>query len=367
MEQSFSNYSDYYDYYYYDESNTTADYQQFVHLCENIHINLFGAMFTPVLFSLAFIISLAGNALVLWVLVRYERLRTVTDIFILNLVTSNLLFTFSLPFWAVDHTRGWIFGKAMCKLMISIFFIGYYSGMMLLTLMTIDRYFAVVHSLYAFRVRKVSYAVTASIVVWGISFAATIPEMIYSDIHLRMEGLYCFSIYPPESAQIWELFGCYLQNILFFLIPFIVIVFCYWRILNTVIRCKARKKHKTVKLIFWIVVVFFVCWTPYNVVIFLYSLVTLKVPAFKTCEMNNRLEYALYISRNLAYCHCSLNPFFYAFVGTKFRTHLIRLLSKCFPRLKICRELSTTSGNSSKRINSRNYSDTDMPLHSIGS
>ncbi|XP_048465066.1 C-C chemokine receptor type 4-like, partial [Rhincodon typus] len=232
MGESVSNYSDYH--YDYDQFNITLDYSQFVHLCENTQVNLFGAMFTPVLFSLAFIFSLIGNALVLWVLVRYERLRTVTDIFILNLVTSDVLFTFSLPFWAVDHTNGWIFGKAMCKIMSSIFFIGYYSGIMLLMLMTIDRYFAVVHSLFAVRFRKVSYAVTASLVIWGISISATIPEMIFSDITgNEEERLYCTSNYPPESTQMWQLLGCYQQNILFFFIPFVVIVFCYWRILNT--------------------------------------------------------------------------------------------------------------------------------------
>ncbi|XP_043575371.1 C-C chemokine receptor type 3-like [Chiloscyllium plagiosum] len=326
--------TDFYEYhgYYDDYGNDSA----LIYLCENHEPNAFGATLTPVLFSLTFIISLAGNALVLWVLVRYERLKTVTDIFILNLVTSNLLFTFSLPFWAVDHTRGWIFGKVMCKIMSSIFFIGYYSGIMLLTLMTIDRYFIVVHPLPAVRIRKVSYAIAASSVVWGISMAATVPEMIFSDIVGHEENrLYCISDYPPESAQILELLGYYLQNILFFFIPFVVIVFCYWRILNTVIRCKAKKKHKTVKLILWIVVVFFVCWTPYNVVILLFSLVTLKVPAFETCEMNIHLTYMFYISRDLAYCHCCLNPFFYAFVGTKFRNHLTLILRKYFPQMGI--------------------------------
>ncbi|GCB80381.1 hypothetical protein scyTo_0016181 [Scyliorhinus torazame] len=124
--------TDYYDYY---------DYSGYdiVYLCEKHKPNLFGTIFTPVLYSLAFIVSLVGNALALWVLIRYEKLRSATDIFILNLITSDLLFAFSLPFWAVDHTSGWIFGKATCKVMTAIFFIGYYSGIMLLTSMTVDR------------------------------------------------------------------------------------------------------------------------------------------------------------------------------------------------------------------------------------
>ncbi|XP_072366056.1 chemokine XC receptor 1-like [Scyliorhinus torazame] len=317
--------TDYYDYY---------DYSGYdiVYLCEKHKPNLFGTIFTPVLYSLAFIVSLVGNALALWVLIRYEKLRSATDIFILNLITSDLLFAFSLPFWAVDHTSGWIFGKATCKVMTAIFFIGYYSGIMLLTSMTVDRYFLVIHPVSAFRTRKISYAVAVSVVIWGISILVTIPEVIFSDVEKYWEeSLSCVSNYPTESSHIWQLLGCYQQNFLFFFIPFAVIVFCYCRILSTVIRCKARKKHKTVKVIFCIVVAFFVCWAPYNIVIFLFSLTELQVPAFITCEMENRLLYAFYISRNLAYCHCCLNPFFYVFVGTRFRTHLTHIVREHFP------------------------------------
>ncbi|XP_078395635.1 chemokine XC receptor 1-like [Cetorhinus maximus] len=360
MEQPNYNYTDY-DYNY--DPNSTVDYSNFVYLCENFAANSFGAMFTPVWYSLAFIFSLIGNTLVLWILVRYEKLSCVTDIFILNLVTSDLLFAFSLPFWAVDHTSGWIFGNAMCKIMRAIFFIAYYSGIMLLTLMTIDRYFAVVHPLTAVRFRKVHYAGAASLAVWGISIFITIPQMIFCHTVANENQSSCKITYPPKSAHIWRLLGYYQQNLLFFLFPFAVIVFCYCRILNTVIRCKARKKHKTVKVIFCIVVVFFVCWTPYNVVIFLFSLFELQVPEFSTCEMENHLTYAFYISRNLAYCHCCLNPFFYAFVGTKFRNHLIRLLSKCFPCAKICKEYSSTNTTTAKHNSSQICSDIDLPLN----
>ncbi|XP_067851822.1 chemokine XC receptor 1-like [Heptranchias perlo] len=318
--------TDYYDY------NAT----EFVYLCEDGDANLFGTTFTAVLYSLVFIFSLVGNTLVLWILVSYEKLKSIADIFILNLAISDLLFAFSLPFWAVDHTHGWIFGNAMCKIMSSMFFVGYYSGIMLLTLMTADRYFAVVHALFAVRTRKICYAVAASFVVWGISISATVPELIFSGIiDYGERSISCGSIYPSESGHIWRLLGCYQQNLLFFLIPFAVIVFCYYRILNTVIRCKARRKLKTVKVIFCIVVVFFVCWAPYNVVIFLLSLSELQVPAFSTCEVDKHLLYAFYICRNLAYFHCCLNPFFYAFVGTKFRKHLIQGVSKCLPWMKI--------------------------------
>ncbi|XP_051872925.1 chemokine XC receptor 1-like [Pristis pectinata] len=305
-------------------------------------------------------INLIGNILALWILVKYEKPKTITDIFILNLGTSDLLFTCSLPFWTVEHTHGWIFGKAMCKIITLIFFVGYYSGILLLTLMTVDRYFAVVHALPALRIRKLYYGVVACLVAWCISILATVPEMIFADIIVSVDQSFsCGSIYPKGSELRWQLSGYYQQNILFFLIPFIVIVLSYYKIFNTVVKCKARRKHKTVKVIFCIVMVFFLCWAPYNIILFIFSLSDLQVLSVSTCTGQNRLLYAYFICRSIAYFHCCLNPFFYAFVGTKFREHLISVANKRFPYLKACTEINSSS---TKQNSFHNYSDFDLHL-----
>ncbi|XP_051871695.1 chemokine XC receptor 1-like [Pristis pectinata] len=344
-------YLDYYSYESYDNYN----YTYFFSLCENNEAIYFGEIFTQVLYSLIFIFTLIGNILVLWILMRYEKLKTTTDIFILNLITSDLLFACSLPIWAVDHTHGWIFGKAMCKIMSSIFFVSYYSGILLLTLVTVDRYFVVVCPLTAVRTRKLSYGVVACLVVWCISILATVPEMIFSDVVHWNESFSCESIYPKGNEQIWQLVQCYQQNLLFFLIPFVVIVYCYYRILNTVVKCRARKKFKAVKIIFCIVAVFFVCWAPYNVVIFLLSLYDLNTLTVVSCEFSNHLYFAYYICRDIAYFHCCLNPFFYALVGTKFRKHLKRTISTYLP-LKNINKQSKYSLRSRHLSNSHDYS-----------
>ncbi|XP_062925405.1 chemokine XC receptor 1-like [Mobula hypostoma] len=347
-----------FNYYNYDYSGD--DDTGYIELCENAHVNSFGSIFAQVWYSLIFIFSLIGNILVLWILIKHEKLKSITDIFILNLVASDLLFTCSLPFWAVDHEHGWIFGKGMCKIMTAVFFVGYYSGILLLTLMTVHRYFAVVHALPAMRIKSLCYGVVACSAVWCISILATVPEMIFSDVLVNGDQSFlCTSSYPKESELIWQQYGCYQQNILFFLIPFTVIVLSYYKIFNTVVKCKAKRKQKTVKVIFCIVVVFLLCWAPYNIIIFLHSLHDLRVPSLSTCAAENNLTYALFICRNFAYFHCCLNPFFYAFVGTKFREHLFRVASKRFPYLSVCKEPNTSS---TKQNSSRNYSDFDLHL-----
>ncbi|XP_078395637.1 C-C chemokine receptor type 3-like [Cetorhinus maximus] len=306
----------------------TADYE---YLCEKENINAFGEILMPSFYAIVLMLSLIGNGLVLLVLVKYEYLRSITNIFILNLAISDLLSTICLPFWAIHHLHGWIFGVAMCKLMSGLFYIGFYSGIMFLTLMTIDRYLAVVHAVSAARSRKIRYATVTSVIVWLTSTLATIPDFIFAELEYDYERVTCDNIYPIEKAVPWKLLRYYQQNILFFILPFVIIVYCYFRIIQTLVKCRTVQKHRTLRVIFTIVVVFFLCWAPYNVVIFLRSLEEFQLLEFDNCESEMHLDYAHTISYTVAYFHCCLNPIFYAFVGEKFRRHLIHFCDHCLP------------------------------------
>jgi hypothetical protein len=63
-----------------------------------------------------FVIGFCGNSLVILVILRFTRIETVTDIYILNLAFADLMFLFGLIFLIItmfiDH---WIFGNLMCK------------------------------------------------------------------------------------------------------------------------------------------------------------------------------------------------------------------------------------------------------------
>ncbi|NWU92833.1 CCKAR protein, partial [Upupa epops] len=71
------------------------------------------------LYGVIFALSVGGNALVLWVLGRSRRLRTVTNCFLLSLALSDLLLALCcMPFTLVPSLMGtFIFGEAVCKIM----------------------------------------------------------------------------------------------------------------------------------------------------------------------------------------------------------------------------------------------------------
>lgn len=70
------------------------------------------------LYSIIFLLSVLGNGLVVATLVQNKRMRTVTNVLLLNLAISDLLLSvFCMPFTLVGALlRDFIFGVAMCKL-----------------------------------------------------------------------------------------------------------------------------------------------------------------------------------------------------------------------------------------------------------
>lgn len=311
-----------------------------VSLCTKTNVNSFAADFLPVFYIINFLLSLLGNGLVLCIVYKYEKLSTVTNIFLVNLVVSDLLFAFSLPFWAVYHSSEWIFGTALCKVVGSVYFIGFHSSILFLTFMTFDRYLAVVHAVAAARSRRRVYAVVVSCVVWAVSVLASVKELVLYDVYPHQEmGLLCQERgFSQDVMSTWRLIGYYQQFFLFFLLPLVVVLYCYVRISIRIMSTRLNESCRAVKLIFIIVFTFFVCWTPYNVVILIKAMrLSSSLEAGDTaegCEATDSLDYAFYVTRNVAYLYCCISPLFYTFLGKKFQSHFRRLLAHKVPCLK---------------------------------
>ncbi|XP_029561989.1 chemokine XC receptor 1 isoform X1 [Salmo trutta] len=342
-------------------------------LCSKTDVVWFGALVTPMVLSVVIVLSLVGNLLVLVILARYEHLRSMTNAFMMNLALSDLVFTCGLPFWVSYHLSGWSYGDITCKAVSFLFYAGYYSSGIFLILMTLHRYLAVLRPLS----RLVSgpsrsqgtWSAVVSLVVWTVSLLAAMPALIFTKLiitdsndlkdlldHNNPDGpsdstapsdeqRYC------EVADVsWRLWGVYQQNILF-IVTLLVVCVCYSQIVVRLLRPRVRvrrqrsggdrRSQRTARLVLGLVLVFFVGWAPYNMVIFLRTLVyksqdgggvdsveSSSTPS-EECGASDTLDYSFYVTRLLAFSYCCLNPLFYVFVGVKFRNHLKRMLKGC--------------------------------------
>ncbi|XP_044075912.1 chemokine (C-C motif) receptor 12a [Siniperca chuatsi] len=330
----------------YDTTDMSYVVSNRVHFCAQTTVNQFGARFIPVFYYVNFLLSFLGNGLVLFIIYKYEKLNTVTNIFLLNLVLSNILFASSLPFWATYHLSEWIFGMALCKIVSSAYFIGFYSSILFLTLMTFDRYLAVVHAVAAAKSRKKAYAIIASVIVWFISILASVKELVLQNVWKSpFNGLMCDeSGFPESTMERWRLVSYYQQFLLFFLLPLFMVMYCYISITVRILSTRMKEKCRAIKLIFVIIFTFFVCWTPYNIVILLRAIqISSTSEDSDSCSATESLDYALYVTRNIAYLYCCISPVFYTFVGKKFQSHFRRLMAKKIPCLKRHISLSSQS------------------------
>uniref|UniRef100_A0A8C8VLW2 G-protein coupled receptors family 1 profile domain-containing protein n=1 Tax=Pelusios castaneus TaxID=367368 RepID=A0A8C8VLW2_9SAUR len=298
----------------------------------------FKSLFLPIIYCLVFVFCLVGNALVLWVLLTSKKVITMTDVCLLNLAVSDLLFVFPLPFQAHYASEEWIFGNGACKIMAGIYYIGFYSSIFFITLMSIDRYIAIVHAVYAIRARTATCGIIISVILWTMAGLASIPNMMFNQEVEIEQFLECVPIYPP-GKETWRFFSQFEVNVLGLLIPLSILIYCYSQILKNLKSCKNRNKIKAIKLIFIIVVVFFLFWAPFNIVLFLDSLQSLHI--INDCETSQRLALALQLTESISFIHCCLNPVIYAFVGERFKGDGGKLvLDFDFHSFKNCRNSS---------------------------
>ncbi|XP_055065444.2 C-C chemokine receptor type 5 [Misgurnus anguillicaudatus] len=344
---------DYGDYYEHADDNVAQPYN-------NGNTKAFSEVFLPTFYSIVFIIGFIGNGLVVWVLIRYRHKSNMTDVCLLNLAISDLLFLVSLPFFAHSAIADWIFGKFMCHTVTGLYMLGLHGSIFFMVLMTVDRYVIIVHPHSIFsRNRSANMGLVLASVVWILSLFASLPNIIIAHESKEMNSsTYCYSNYSSNAVKYFIYFK---MNVLSLFLPLIIMGYCYARIIPTLTSIKSQKRHKIIRLILAVVAVYFLFWTPYNITIFLFFMQTQGY--MQSHEWQSSLSLTMQWVETIAYSHCCLNPIIYGFVGEKFRREVIKVIKEQFP---MCfRQCSSFSQQLSERrastfSRSTEYSSTHM-------
>ncbi|XP_033026968.1 C-C chemokine receptor type 7 isoform X1 [Lacerta agilis] len=307
-------------------SNFTIDYDGYADICKKDEIRRFRAVFLPIVYSLVCFVGLAGNCLVMVTYVYFKRLKTMTDIYLLNLAVADILFLLTLPFWAISAAKYWVFKEFGCKAIHCICQMSFFSGMLLLLSISIDRYFAIVQAPSAHRLRsqRVFASKVTCLSIWMLAFVLSIPELVHRGIYESDQQK------PRCSILAYNLLafstGIRICQMLFgFLMPLLVMTFCYCVIIRTLFQARSFEKNRAIKVLIAVMVVFVLFQLPYNGVVLVET-----ISAFNhtngQCEVIKRMDVANDVTYGLACFRCCLNPFLYAFIGVKFRNDLLRLL-----------------------------------------
>uniref|UniRef100_A0A8D0L8S6 Neuropeptide Y receptor type 2 n=1 Tax=Sphenodon punctatus TaxID=8508 RepID=A0A8D0L8S6_SPHPU len=229
-------------------------------------------------YSLIILLGFIGNSLVIYMIVKYKTMRTVTNFFIANLALADLMVdTLCLPFTLVYTLLDeWKFGAVLCHLVPYAQALSVHVSTLTLTVIALDRYRCIVFHLDSRISKKLSFTIIANTWLAAAILAgplAIFREYRYEEIpSINLKIAVCSEKWPSENnrdATIYSLFMLLLQYVL----PLTIICFSYIRIwfkLKNHISPTARtesqcRRRKMTKMLVMVVVVFAVCWLPFHI------------------------------------------------------------------------------------------------------
>lgn len=285
--------------------------------------------FFLLLYAVVCIIGIMGNTLVIYVVLRFSNMQTVTNMYILNLAIADECFLIGIPFLLTTmHLGSWTFGRAMCKAFMVSTSITQFTSSIFLLIMSTDRYIAICRHVSAGKYRTPFVSRVVSGIAWLTSAIFMLPIILYSNTVQTPSGHTCVIIWPEDGHLRGLSFTLY-ALIFGFIIPlsFIMSFYCLViRKLRSVGRktnkskTKRRSHRKATKLVLTVITVYILCWLPYWI-----SQVALISSSPAQCSTRLTITIFLMVSC-LAYSNSAINPILYAYLSDNFK--------KCF--LKAC-------------------------------
>lgn len=284
--------------------------------------NLTTALHAAVIIFIMTLIIL-GNLLVLIVTYR-QRSRPsvrVANMFIANLAVVDLSIAVLLfPFSVVTILlRRWPFGEALCKFNGATNMMAGAASILIMAVISFDRYRAIVSPPGSKITPKQAWVLLAIVWTWSI-IIGVLPGLGWNQYaHSSLSTMCKISFSEGRGYILLVIISC-------FVIPLLTMFYCYLRIFlkvrfhkrqvqrwsdNRQSQKNFRRETKTAQVVFTVLFVFVVCWTPFVIVHFLQSLPTISISriVFHSVTL-------------VAGVHSACNPIIYITMNRTFRNEL---------------------------------------------
>ncbi|CAH0626874.1 unnamed protein product [Chrysodeixis includens] len=303
-----------------------------------------------VLYVVVLTASLSANTLLIFIVIKFQYMRSVTNIFLVNLSVADLLVTlFCMPVQiAKSVTLLWYFGEVMCKTVNFLQGVAVASSVFTITAMSVDRYLAITQSLRQPWMPSRRGACSLLAGLWLVALAIFAPLLAVATV----EREYVPSLSRTRNGSVWversiefctekwpdsikkELFGAF-SFVLVYAVPGCIVVVSYslmGRRLCSVLppfdqtegsansqqRLRIVRERKRVAWILLLLAVLFaLCWLPYNILQLL-----IDVNAVNVESVSAMLPYTLL----LGHTNSAINPIVYCLMTRNFRRSLRKLI-----------------------------------------
>ncbi|XP_048160164.1 neuropeptide FF receptor 2 [Corvus hawaiiensis] len=290
-------------------------------------------------YLLIFLLCMVGNGGVCFIILWSKHMRTVTNLFILNLAVSDLLVgLFCMPTTLLDNIiAGWPFGSLVCKMSGMVQGISVSASVFTLVAIAVDRFRCIVHPFKQKLTIPAAVAIIA--VIWILAVAIMCPSAVLLQVqeekHFRVllgsgnatrPVFWCREEWPePGMRKIYT--TVLFANI--YLAPLSLIVIMYARISISLSHTAMpgagkrsqeqrhsmwKRKQKVIKMLIVVTLLFTVSWLP------LWTLMLLSDYASLSDLQLQLINIYIYpFAHWLAFFNSSINPIIYGFCNENFR------------------------------------------------
>jgi len=298
---------------------------------------------TLVSYTLAFILGLSGNSLVIYVITRFSAVRrkSVANYYIGNLAVADQLYILSLPLfiWAT-YKRRWpldgLVGHIACKFAYLGRDVSKFASVFTLVALTVDRCVASYSGFAHLRTIRVGKIVCA--LVWITCAVISTPYLMYAGTIRTSNITRCRINGPFSSAGIYMYSWTIFQFLWGLFLPSVAIAVAYTKLffrLRLISQrhgtAVMRPNRKMVTTVFVIVVTFVMCQTPYHVMQFValnrakavdeYALLGERY--LPTSDVITTVVYLNLFTQILAFVSSCSNPVIYGLLNDNFSKYLL--------------------------------------------
>lgn len=327
--------------------DSIAEIQKQDHLrtrCANISLND-GSLRIPlaVFYSLFFLLGLVGNLIALWVFLRVHSKKNSVRIFLINLALADLVLMICLPFRVVYHANHdyWSLHPVLCKVVGNVFYMNMYVSIILLGLISIDRYVKLQRVSSRQRFLSNKQSIFTCCLVWVIATVCIMPMIVLGKDHTPSN--LCFNYKHLHNAK-WKAY-INLTIVVVFWVVYGILVASYGKVAMGLLHVSKEKPdfpnaamyRRTARKSFFVLFLFTLCFVPYHLLrlFYIYSQIA-DVSCWWVQLVDKMNESSLLLS---AFNSC-LDPVMYFVLCSSVRRTILQTLQRNF-------RIKTFGGNSS--------------------
>ncbi|XP_063151611.1 proteinase-activated receptor 1-like [Candoia aspera] len=284
--------------------------------------------FIPAVYTLVVSLSLPLNITAVLLFLLKMKVKKPAAMYMLNLASADILFASVLPFRIAYHFSGnhWPFGSAMCCFVTATFYCNMYCSILLMTVISIDRFLAVVYPMQSlsWRTRRRASAVCSAI--WLVSVAGVVPLLITEQTrHIPPLNITtCHDVLNEKDLKGYYLTFFTIFCSFFFFVPLIVCSICYvciiWCLSSADIAAKPGKKTRALLLSVAVFSIFIICFGPTNVLLLVHYV------NFSYNSYVGNIYFAYLLCVCISSISCCIDPLIYYYASSECQRHLSNLL-----------------------------------------